>query len=158
MTTDLYAYDSTRPSLIPAEAGVILYYADGKYEWTSEDLARFPKARRRAITVEADPAANILDVESGDARPSDVPAFLRAWRHLHPEGECGTVYCSRSTLIAVQAICTVLCYNVWLATLDGSKPRSIDGGGTLVAVQFAGGNMAEYDLSVVWDRSWPRRP
>ena len=160
--TDLLAYDSTQPSLIPADAKVILYYCDGKYRWTGEDLARFPDARRRAITVEGNPAANIADVESGDMRPDDVPAFLRAWRHEHPHGEPGTVYCSRTTLIAVRTILAragfnYLEWNCWLSTLDGSKPREAEyGGKPLVAVQYAGGPDAEYDTSVVWDRSWPR--
>jgi hypothetical protein len=156
--TDLIAYDATDPGNIPADAAVILYYGDGKYEWTSDSLARFPKARRRAITVEGDPACNIADVEHGDMKPSDVPAFLAAWWQEHPGGSRGTVYCTRSTLVAVQAICAGREFNVWLATLDGSQPRSIDPPGTLVAVQYAGGVTAEYDTSIVWDRSWPRRP
>ena len=48
MTSQLLAYDSTRPELIPADAAVVLYYGDGRYAWTAEDLKRFPAARRRA--------------------------------------------------------------------------------------------------------------
>jgi hypothetical protein len=160
--TDLIAYDSTRPALIPADAAGILVYGDGKFEWTAEDLARFPKARRRSITVTGDPSCNILDVENGDARPSDVPNFLRAWKHEHPHGEDGTIYCSRDTLAEVQlSLYPIgLTFNLWLATLDGSQPRTIENPATsrLVAVQYAGGPDADYDVSVVYDRSWLRRP
>jgi hypothetical protein len=154
--SDLLAYDSTRPELIPASAPVVLYYADGAYKWTAEALARFPDARIRAITVEGDPVCDIIDVESGDCTPGDVLNFLRA---RHENGlATGTVYCDRSTLGLVNAaVAKVLPFNAWLATLDGSKPTTCEGPGRLVAVQFAGGPDADYDTSVVWDRSWPRR-
>ena len=163
MTSQLLAYDSTRPELIPADAAVVLYYGDGRYAWTAEDLKRFPAARRRAITVLGDPACNIADVENGDMKPGDVPNHLRGWRHDHPGGEPGSVYCNRSTLPTVQAVCAhagigPLDWNLWLSTLDGSRPVSVEGGGRLVAVQDQGGIDADYDVSVVWDRSWPRRP
>jgi hypothetical protein len=160
--TDLLAYDSTRPALIPDSAMVVLYYGDGRYAWTGDDLKRFPAARRRAITVLGDPACNVADVENGDMRPGDVPNHLREWRHDHPGGEPGTVYCNRSTLPTVQAVCEKASigpgdWNLWLATLDGSKPRTVEGGGRLVAVQYQGGLDADYDVSLVLDRSWPRR-
>jgi hypothetical protein len=152
---DLLAYDSTRPELIPATAPVILYYADGRYKWSGEQLARFPDARVRAITVEGDPVCDIIDVESGDCTPGDVPNFLRA--RLDMGVATGTVYCNRSTLATVQLMAGSLPFNLWLATLDGSKPNAVTGPGRLVAVQYAGGEDAEYDTSIVWDRSWPRR-
>lgn len=156
MNDPLLAFDSIQPESIPAEAAGILYYADGRYAWTAEHLARFPSARRRAITVLGDPVCNVADVETGDLRPGDCLNFLRAWRHEHPAGEPGTIYCSRDTLPAVQALVGDRePFNVWLATLDGSKPRVIDGPGELVAVQYSG--ELSYDVSAVWNRSWLRR-
>ena len=148
------AYDGTRPELIPAHAEGIMYYADGDFAWTKEDLARFPKARRRAITVLNNPHANIADVEKGNMVPSDCPGFLAAWRHEHARGLPGTIYCSRDTLAEVQAVCHGLEYSVWLATLDGTIPTSIKGGGTLVAVQYEGGLTAEYDVSALLNDTW----
>jgi hypothetical protein len=153
--SEFLAYDSAQPDRIPRDAQVVLYYADGRYEWTGAQLDLFPKARVRAITVLGDPECNIIDVESGDCTPLDVPQFLDARAGMRVD--TGTVYCSRSTLPGVQAMAGDRAFNVWLATLDGSKPVTVAGRGRLVAVQFAGGPDAEYDTSVVWDRSWPRR-
>jgi hypothetical protein len=152
------AYDSTQPWLIPLEAPAVLIYADGLYKWSEASVKRLAHCRYRHITVLGDPAANICDVETGDVRPAQAPEFLRGWRNLHPTGSPGTIYCNRSTLPAVQAACQGLEFNVWLATLDGSRPLSIAPPGRLVAVQYQGGAAAPYDLSVVWDESWPLRP
>lgn len=155
----LLGYDSIEPGLIPADAAVIFPYADGPHAWTAEDLARFPRARRRSITIEGDPACNIADIENGDMRPADAPRFLEGWREEHPLAGPGTIYCNRDTLIEVQAVlgaAKISEWNLWLATLDGSRPRTVTGGGRLVAVQYD--DHIGYDLSVIWDRSWPRRP
>lgn len=149
----IQCYDSTRPNLIPASAPAVLIYADGAFKWTHEDKARFPHARHRAISVLNKPSvAAVLDVELGDATPEDAPGFIKA-----RFGDA-CIYCNRSTLPAVQRACAGLDYRVWLATLDGSKPTSIRGGGKLAAVQYQGGQKAHFDLSVVYDVSWLRDP
>lgn len=151
----LTGYDSTRPGLIPAGAECFFYYCDGNFRWSDESIARFPHAKRRAITVLGNPTANIADVEKGNMTPEDVPGFLRGWREHHPDGYPGTVYCSRSTLVQVQLWCKGMEFGVWLATLDGSIPTHITGGGTLLAVQYEGGPTAPYDVTRVLDEDWP---
>ena len=156
--TDLLAYDSARPELIPASAAAILPYADGLFAWPLDQVARFPRAARRYITVEADARiASIGDVESGDMAPEDAPDFIDERRARFP-GPRPAIYCNRSTLPAVQSHCGDREYDVWLATLDGSIPASITGGGRLVAVQFEGGGQAPFDVSKVLDPAWLRNP
>ena len=150
----MICYDSTRPWLIPAAAAeAVLMYADGEFEWKPQDKARFPHARYRSISVLNNPKiAAVLDVEKGDATPADAPGFIRA-----RPGDAA-IYCNRATLPAVQAACHGLDYRVWLATLDGTRPTAITGGGTLAAVQYFGGLHTPYDLSVVYDEAWMRQP
>ncbi len=150
------AYDSARPLLIPGTAPAILPYADGRFAWPLAEVARFPRARRRYITVLGNPRiASICDVERFDVRPEHAPAFIRERRILYP-GTLPTIYCNRSTLPAVQSACHGLEYRVWLATLDDTIPRSITGGGHLVAVQYRGGPDADFDISEVLDEHWLR--
>lgn len=149
----IQCYDSTRPDLIPASAPAVLIYADGLFKWSHADKARFPHARHRAISVLNNPSiAAVLDVELGDATPQDAPEFIKK------RGGDACIYCNRATLPAVQKACAGLDYRVWLATLDGSKPTSIRGGGKLVAVQYQGGQQAHFDVSVVYEPDWLRPP
>ena len=150
------AFDSTRPTLIPGDAAAVLPYADGKYAWPLADIARFPRARRRYITVLGNPmTASICDVERFDVPPEHAPTFIRHRRILFP-GTLPTIYCNRVTLPAVQEHCRGLEYRVWLATLDGSIPQHITGGGQLCAVQFRGGPDDDYDVTEVIDPAWLR--
>lgn len=158
----LIGYDSTRPELIPADALVVFPYGDGDYRWTHEQLARFPNARRRSITVLGDPACGIADVETGDMRPGDVPGYLRDRKA--EGGSPGCVYCDRSTVEPVQAIVAKAGilpseWFIFISTLDGTliTPEQHLGGGVLVACQNEGGPDADYDKSRVWRRSWPIR-
>lgn len=61
------------------------------------------------------------------------------------------IYCSRSTVGAVQAELQGVSWFLFLATLDGTRPKSWDGKPT-IAVQYWGGGNAPYDLSWWWDR------
>jgi hypothetical protein len=151
----LIAYDATNPANIPDTAMAILPYADGLFAWPRKQVRRFPIARRRFITVTGNAEiASIFDIETGDGLPEDAPDFIE-WRHdLFPHSVPGAIYCNRSTLPAVQHACRGLEFLVWLATLDGTVPTSVGGGGRLVAVQDKGGPDAPYDRSVVLDPSW----
>jgi hypothetical protein len=151
------AYDSTRPGLIPATAAAVLPYADGDFAWSLDSLARFPLARRRFITVFGNAQiASIFDIETGDGTPPQAPGFIRERRMRFPSTP-PTIYCNRSTLPLVQQRCAGLHYYVWLATLDGTIPESISGGGELVAVQYenVGGR---YDVSRVLNDRWLHPP
>lgn len=150
----LIAYDSAQPRLIPAAAAAILPYADGKFAWPLAQIARFPHARRRYITVLGNARiASIGDVENGNISPAGAPDFIDDRRAFFP-GPRPTIYCNRATLPDVQSHCQGREYNVWLATLDGTVPTSITGGGHLVAVQYKGGPTAPYDETEVLDPAW----
>jgi hypothetical protein len=161
----MLGYDSTRPQLIPATADAIFPYADGAYAWTKADLDRFPRSRRRFITVTGDvTAAMICDVEHGDV-PADLtgPEVLQAkaiTARTFITGRAAlrrdaVIYCSRDTLTAVQAHCAGLEYRVGLATLDGSKPRCYSGAAQ-VGVQFL--DTGHYDVwELFGDTSWLAR-
>lgn len=154
------AYDSTRPGLIPVDARFVLAYADGRYAWKPEDYNRFgPGVRLRKITVLGNPdVANICDVERGDvpadslAKAATARTFIEGWNRHHMEP--ATIYCNRDTLAVVQGACSGLSYRVWLATLDGSRPRYYSGA-AIVAVQYK--DTGEYDESEVFDQGWLRR-
>lgn len=152
----LLGYDSARPDLIPKDAQVVFPYADGNYAWADQREELFPQARYRLITVFGNAAiASIADVEVGNPDlwpPDKARAFVIA---RHDSGHRATIYCNRGDLPGVQQACNGLDYDVWLATLDGSQPTSIEGGGRLVAVQYQGGEDAPYDVSVIWDETWP---
>jgi hypothetical protein len=150
------AYDSTEPQKIPADAAAILPYGDGRFVWPEQQLARFSHARRRFITVFGNARiASIFDIERFDGTPDQAPAFVRA-RHILYPATLPTLYVNRSNLPDVQRACKGLDYRIWLATLDGDIPRSITGGGHLVAVQYKGGPHDDYDISEVLDEHWLR--
>lgn len=116
--------DSVEPANIPAvyEAwpnGVAIY-ANGRYAWSTAALARFP--RFIAISVTGVPAtasfARVLDVEKGDATPSDVPHFLDARRKKFGK-HSGMIYASRSLLPAImEALDGRPEPDWWIPTLD----------------------------------------
>lgn len=154
--TDFLAYDATNPGNIPATAAGILPYADGQFRWSVPEVARFPKARRRYITVLGNAAvASIADVEKFDLTPGAARGFVIGRRCLFP-GTRPTIYCSRDTLPAVQESCHGLEFDVWLATLDGTVPASITGAGRLVGVQYEGGEDSPFDVTKVLVSDWLR--
>lgn len=160
MASEMIAYDSARPHLIPDFAGAVLMYADGDFRWPSAQVARFRHARHRYITVVGNArVANICDVEKLDVPPEHSARFVEARRALFP-ADLPVIYCNRSTLPKVQSECRGMDFGIWLATLDGSRPRTITGPGELLAVQFQGGIDADFDMSVIYNPDWlrPGRP
>lgn len=146
-------YDSVDPTAIPADAQMVAGYVDGFYRWTDAGWNRFPNAIKIRIAVSAwTNDGDVLDVETGDATPAQARGWIRnrqAAGIFKP-----TVYCNRSTRPAVEAACSGLNFDLWIATLDGTQ----DIPGT-VAVQYAGSSITtqNYDVSVVTDESWPTR-
>lgn len=98
-------YDSTQPSLIPADAAYIAIYANGDYAASRETVQRqFPKARIFSIDVlGTDPGAGIADVENGNMSPGDVPGWVDRRLTAHPNGVLCRVYCNKSTWPAVKS-------------------------------------------------------
>jgi hypothetical protein len=73
----LRMYDSVTPSAIPLNAPAVAGYVGGRFPSFSQIVARCPRARHKSIAVNAGEDADILDVENGDAVPSDAPAWFR---------------------------------------------------------------------------------
>jgi len=144
--------DSTYPEDIPLEGlDVVAGYADGIYEWSSAGWSRFtPPIIPLSIVVFASDVGDILDVERGNAAPSDVPGWLD--RFNRPGRRRGTVYCNRNTIAEVRMWAGARPFDWWAATLDGTT----DGTDGAVAVQWKGSDRTggHYDESVILDDSW----
>lgn len=148
--------DSVRPDLIPAvfarPPDGVLIYADGSYEWSASQAARFP--RHISISVTGDPRAariaRAIDVEHGDATPADVPGFVHERLDLgHPDA---TVYCDRSTVGQVLLAAPDLPYRFIIATLDDVY-RTPDE----LAAQLAATYDCHLAASRIWAIQWARR-
>lgn len=87
-------YDSIDISQIPADAGAVAGYVNGRWP-TFTKLARF-KANRLSIAVSANADAACLDVERGDATPAQAPGWVH---RQHERGEPRPViYASRDAM------------------------------------------------------------
>lgn len=97
-----YIYDSVTPKDIPAEHPTVATYINGRYKASQSDVA----GRHKVLWIDTtggDPsAADVLDVEPGDATP--VIAAHWAYERLHhdPNAQC-CVYTMRSLWPAVRA-------------------------------------------------------
>jgi hypothetical protein len=143
-------YDTVTPANIPANAGMVAGYLNGKYAWMPSDWARFPNAVRVGISVRAYyQVGHVLDVETGDATPAESVGWVLARRAA---GADPSVYCDRSTWPRVRsafAARNVAEPHYWIATATG-RPEVPTGA---VAAQYAQ-NVAGVDMSVVADY-WP---
>ena len=147
MTRSIISYDSAAPHNIPASAPAVLPYIDG-FSWSN---SMFPHARFRYITVHGNwPHASIFDVEAGAISVSELPSLVHQRNEHH--GNDSIVYCSRSTVQAVKDVLGNRPWKLFLATLDGSQPRSWVGKPT-AAVQYWGGMSAPFDKSIWWDET-----
>jgi hypothetical protein len=97
---DYTFYDSITPSEIPAHQQVATY-ADGDY--AVERSAVSDPGQVIWIDVDAhDPNANALDVEPGDASPSQVAGWVKSRLTAHP-GSVAIVYTMRTDWPAAKA-------------------------------------------------------
>jgi len=149
-------YDSVTPSAIPADAPIVAGYQDGIYRWPTNAWLMFPKALHVGIVVKASSnAGQVLDVETGDALPSEAPGWVtmrRAAGQIRP-----TVYMNASTWPAVRAAFVAAKVpepDYWVAKYDGN-PALPPGA---VAKQYlgypGGGSPGAYDVSST-DGVWP---
>ncbi len=143
-------FDAVTPGNIPTSAVGVAGYVDGRYRWSAADWARFPNAVHVPIAVF--PSTNdglVLDVETGDATPTQAPGWVRMRRAA---GVDPTVYCSLawwSTVRAAFVTQGVPEPHYWIAAYPGIGPALYVGA---VAHQYA--DPGPYDLSVVADQ-WP---
>lgn len=142
-------YDAVTASNIPSSATLVAGYGDGYYQNTAEMRARFPHAT--VVEIAVSPHHNlgvVLDVENGDASPSQAPGWVNMRRAA---GVDPTVYCNSSTWPAVRSAfqaAGVAEPHYWIAQYDGNP--GIPGGA--VAKQYR--DVGPYDLSSVADY-WP---
>jgi hypothetical protein len=80
VTEVIVQYDSIEPDTIPADPPAVAGYVAGRWPDYSELVARFPRARHKSIAVAASEDADILDIENGDASPSDGPGWFTRQR------------------------------------------------------------------------------
>ncbi len=73
----LAMFDSIDPSQIPSNPPAVAGYVGGSWPDYSRLVARFPKAHHLSIAVNASEDADCLDVENGDAVPSEAPAWVK---------------------------------------------------------------------------------
>lgn len=146
-------YDSTNATDVPTTCDIVAGYIDGRYKWSDDDWARFPGKPQARIAVFADTDdGNVLDVEDGDATPSQAPVWVAARRAA---GVDPTVYCSLYAWPTVRQefIDTgVREPHWWIASYD--NVAQIPAGA--VAKQYANEPLTggHYDASIVEDY-WP---
>jgi hypothetical protein len=158
-------YDSTNPADIPTSAAMVGgYVSPSRFAWNAAGWARFPNAVKVAITPSASHyglGVHVLDVETGDATPGQVPGWVTSSRNA---GQPPTVYMNVATWPAVIRACTsagVPMPEFWVAAWNGVQNLpsiTVDGVTyTAIAHQYAdpnSGSGGHYDLSIAADH-WP---
>lgn len=143
----LTLYDSTRPSLIPANAPAVAGYVNGEFAWSLADWARFSTPYKKTITVNAKTPADILDIERFNATSDQAPGWTSLARRagiVRP-----TLYCSRlGTWPDTQKAMGKTPVDYWIADYTTSA-HLVPGS---VATQWTDQG-DRYDLSVA-DQAW----
>lgn len=155
-------YDSTDPTIIPADAQIVAYYP---HAWgtniTSHEHALVVRIDNRGDHADD---CHILDVESGAANNTTAAEWVQSWHKLHPNGldavngwvRGPVLYTSTSNLPALREFTKGLAYDTWAAQWDG--------GTTPIAGCFArqytdrGNHGENYDMSLVYDDTWGVKP
>jgi hypothetical protein len=139
-------FDSVTPSNIPVNAHAVAGYVNGRYAWSAAEFDLFSDAILvRHISVQAVPAGDTLDVETGDATPAQAPGWV-AERRSHGVAN-PWVYCSLAVWAAV--IGEFRTQNIpepeyWIAAYPGNGAQLYPGS---VAHQYQ--DAGPYDISVV---------
>jgi hypothetical protein len=142
-------YDSTNPLDIPVDAPAVAGYTDGDYRWPDAGWNRFAGALKLRISVLGG-AADVLDVETGDATPSEAVDWV--WTMRKQEMPYPGVYCNSNLWPTVQA--AFAAHQVdppwyWIADYDG-RP-DIPPGAVAKQYQNAPASGGHFDLSVISD-------
>lgn len=74
----LTMFDSITLDAIPLKAEAVAGYVGGLWATFRELAARWPNSHRLSIAVTPSESADCLDVEKGDARPEQAPAWLKS--------------------------------------------------------------------------------
>lgn len=124
MADIIVQYDSIDPSTIPSDAVAVAGYVGGAWPDFSRLVQLFPNARHKSIAVNAGEDADILDIERGDAVPSQAPDWFR--RQKARGLELPGLYSSASDMPAVIAAMTAAGipeteYVRWMAWLGSTE-------------------------------------
>lgn len=149
-------YDATNPATIP-DGPLLAGYINGRWPSYYQIAIDHPQSQVLAITVKAKNsdgsyvAADILDVEKGDATPDEAPGWTTAMRVLHRP--IITPYCSRlgtwPDTKAAFVSANVALPDFWIADYTG-QPHLVPGS---VATQWTD-NANLYDISQT-NGVWP---
>jgi hypothetical protein len=147
-------FDSDTPEDLPDNAMMVGGYVNGKKPWGQADWLRFAHAKHVRINRTGELGrGNCLDVENGLARAADAPRWFDSVDWCR-KSELA-IYCNRSSAAAVIRAMGQRPWIFWLATLDGTQPRSY-AGRHVDAVQYLGsfGLGFHADLSAVFNDRW----
>jgi hypothetical protein len=137
---------------IPAGAALSALYINGRYAVKPD----YGRGRVYIDVLANDPTGALwLDVERGDATAADVPGWLDKRRSAGLG--VGGVYCSLSSVPAVESAANGRAHLLWLATLDGNTaPIPPRVSGQIIAWQIIPASMLGFDAdeSFVIDASW----
>ena len=146
-------YDGVDASSVPSGAALYAGYVDGQWQSYGPLAAKFPGARHVSICVTSSGSARVLDVETGDASPTEAPGW--AARERANGNQYPVVYVNASTWPAVKAAFAdqgVTAPLYWVAAYvdDSADVPAIPAGAIGVQYYDFGG----YDASLVADY-WP---
>lgn len=137
------------------DAAMVAGYISGLYAWSPGNWALFPHAEHVTIATSASVNdGDVLDVEAGDATPDQTEGWIamrKAAGLYRP-----TIYCNLATVPAVRVgtgkYILGTDWDLWVADWDGT---------TAIPYAHAAAKQerstAGYDVSVVYDASWPHR-
>jgi hypothetical protein len=140
-----YMYDSAE-NKFPADSRLNMLYFNGRYAHKPYEV------RRGQIWIDvlndAWASCSVLDVETGDATPADVPGWLEK---RNPIGR-GVIYCNRANFPLVCSYAKDIPFNLILATLDGTMPEVKVPHGSTLAYQIH--DLGDWDQSAVVNESF----
>jgi hypothetical protein len=141
-------YDSVKTNLLPH--GLVCLYADGDYAQGQVDLGGYSGVKW--ITVLGNQFADIADYEPGNAvYEGDALARWAAGRRH--QGYQAVVYTDLDNFAQARSTLGDIPVLWWLATLDGNQLSADYSGVWVWGVQYAGGEDADYDTSILY-REW----
>lgn len=119
-------YDSTTIGEIPKDAAAVAGYVDGAYANFSDMVKQFPNARRLSIAVFASSDADCLDIEPGNATPSEAPAWVKRQISRLGTTKKPTVYAAVSEMNSVISALNAAgisqnSYKIWTAHVGNGK-------------------------------------
>lgn len=154
-------YDSTAVPDCPSDGDIYAGYVDGSWADYDDMVRLHPGKRYVRISVNAfGPAADVLDIENGDATPNQAPGWVnRQHSNNVPLPAC---YCNRGNEDEVAAALEAAhvptdAAALIVATLDGTETGPVTVRGyRVVACQNRGTAQTggHYDASVVYADDW----